>query len=445
MRQNVKKNSALFVVLLAAVCLRTLVAAPASKEPGIVVDPRADRPEAVYKCGETATFAINVTRDGKPLAEGDLTVTLTLDGGRKIEAKTIALGAGPAVISGTLKEPGFLSCAAILRAEGKAHYGYAGAAFEPERIQPAAVMPDDFDAFWAAGRARVDKVPIDVQLTPLPKYTNDRQESFKISMANIDNTRIYGYLSVPKGKKPPFPAYVTVSSAGLGKPRGPVTGYAARGVLTLAMGVHPHDLGLPGEEYVKLGKGELKGYTYKGAPDAEKYYFRRAILGIDRAVRYLLSRPDWDRKHLVYYGSSQGGGFGLILAGLNPQMTAAAMNVPALCDHGGYRANRSPGWPKLVLRAPADRREAYAKMAEYFDAVNFARKIRCPVIVSVGFIDRTCAPSSVYSAYNVIDAPKRIFNGPKTGHGTPRAFGKYLYPWLAGHLGLAKPTPPAAR
>ena len=40
--------------------------------------------------------------------------------------------------------------------------------------------------------------------------------------------------------------------------------------------------------------------------------------------------PEWDRKHLVVYGSSQGGGSALILAGFNKHVTALAANVPAL-------------------------------------------------------------------------------------------------------------------
>ena len=48
----------------------------------VVVAPRADRDEAVYKCGETATFTINVTADGNPLTEGNVAAVLSLDGGR---------------------------------------------------------------------------------------------------------------------------------------------------------------------------------------------------------------------------------------------------------------------------------------------------------------------------------------------------------------------------
>jgi len=432
-------------VLGLAAFLPSIWAAPGAK---IVVEPRADRDEPVYKCGETAVFTIVVLKDDKPVTEGEVVVQLSLDGGRPIAGmKTIALGPEPATISGTLTEPGFLLCTASLRVNDAVQTGYASAAFEPERIQNMAIVPDDFDAFWAEGRARVDAIPMDLQLTPVPKFTDDTQETFKISLANIDGTRIYGYLSVPKGRKPPYPAFVSVPGAGVGAPGSPIDGQAADGALSLVMGVHTHDLGLSDEEYRTLNEGPLRNYQRQGIPDRERYFYRRAILGIDRAVRYLMSRPDWDGKHLVYYGSSQGGGIGLILAGLNPEFTAAAVNVPAMCDRSAYRAERGRGWPPVDLDVPKEEMEQYAKMVEYFDAVNFARKIRCPVIMSVGFMDRTCPPSSVYAAYNVIQAPKRMFHGPRTGHATPPSFPvlrEFLDPWLNAQLGRTAPIPPTA-
>jgi len=407
------------------------------------VEVRPDREEPVYKCGETATFAINVSEDGQAVTKGNVTVVFTVNGRRRISQQIVALGPERAAASASLGEPGFLLCEASIRVNGALGSGRAVAAFDPESLPPAAIMPDDFNAFWAAGRERVDAIPMDVQLAALPEYSDDRQESFKISLANIDNTRIYGYLSVPRGT-PPYPAIVSVPGVGVGEPSGPNREYASAGSLSLYMGVHTHDLGLPREEYDKLRAGPLAAYSHIGAPDRERYFFRRAILGIDRAVRYLMSRPDWDRKHLVYNGNSQGGGVGLMLAGLNPAFTAVAATVPSLCEHNAQRLNRGANGVQLLVHAPEDRKEEYAKMADYFDAVNFARKIRCPVVMSVGFLDTSCPPWSVYPAYKVIQAPKRIFPGYQSGHGMSRSLREFLHPWLEGQLGRADPVPPTA-
>jgi cephalosporin-C deacetylase-like acetyl esterase len=37
-------------------------------------------------------------------------------------------------------------------------------------------------------------------------------------------------------------------------------------------------------------------------------------------------------------------------------------------------------------------------------------------VVTVGFIDATCPPSSVYAAYNALGGKHEIFNSINTGH-----------------------------
>ena len=427
-------------LIVAALAVTSLAQAPAA--PKVVVKVLTDRPEAVYKVGETATFLITVTNDGKPVTEGKVKVALSLDAGKGLASQELDLGDKPAQVSRALDEPGFVRCAVTCAFDKATVRGEAGAAFEPERIKTCAVMPEDFDAFWAAGRAELAKIPLDLKLTPLPAFTNDNEEAFSISFANVDNTRMYGFITVPKKAKPPFPAAFFIPSAGVGKPREPIRGMAAGGVLCLTLSVHTHPLDLAREAYAKMSKAELAGYPTSGSPDREKFFFRRVILGMDRGIEYLASRPDFDGKHLTVSGSSQGGGMSLIMAGFNPRVTAASANVPALCDHLGGQAKRRPGWPGIVATGPAEGREAREKMSAYFDAANFARRITCPVIVSAGFIDSTCAPGSVYAAYNEIKAPKRMFNGPLTGHGMPPGFTAFEGKWRTGQLGKGEVLPP---
>ena len=205
------------------------------------------------------------------------------------------------------------------------------------------------------------------------------------------------------------------------------------------MGVYDHDLGHP-RAYYKGYKSKDGGVRAIGE-DKEDYFFYRAILGIDRAITWLAAREDVDSRHLVYLGNSQGGGMGLVLTGLNKNITAACVNIPALCDHLGFRAGRSPGWPG-VLSWRARRKMSEEEIAtateklRYFDAVNFARKIDVPVLLSMGFVDTTCPPSSVYAAYNVITSPKQIITNPHSGHAVTSKARTAFEPWVRQHLGL---------
>ena len=398
-----------------------------------------DHQDALYKCGEKAIFQGTVTKAGQPLTAGKATVKLSNDGMKTISTQEIDLAKkNPFKVEGTMTGPGFLQCAVVLDKDR----GYAGAGFDPEKIQPAAPMPEDFKKFWDDGIRELDKIPPDVKLEPLPKYSTPQFDCFKISFANIDNTRIYGFLSVPKDKKGTFPALVNVAAAGPGHCT-PDTGWVKGGVIMLLLNVHqynpPTDAAEIRKIYDELNKPML--YCLQGAPDRDKYYFKKSILGINRAINWLAERPDVDKEHFVMFGSSQGGAFTLIMSGLNKNIKAASANVPALCDHAGYKLDRSPGWPRIVSNNDPEK----LKMSGYFDAVNFARSITCPIIFSVGFIDTISSPSSVYAAYNIIQSPKMIFNEPDMGHSQSKRFSAYQNEWLKGKLGLSPETPPVKK
>jgi cephalosporin-C deacetylase-like acetyl esterase len=175
-------------------------------------------------------------------------------------------------------------------------------------------------------------------------------------------------------------------------------------------------------------------YSVAGmAEGREAYFYHPVILGIDRAVDWIVSRPDVDRSRVWYHGTSQGGGFGFYLCSLNKAFTKAAFFVPALTDTMGYLAGRQSGWPSVVEKnsANAAKRAAAEKWAPYFDGANFASRITCRLRVIVGFSDVTCPPCAVYAAYNEIPSrDKDIFHGIGMGHSVRRELYARGNDWL---------------
>ncbi|PJF25439.1 MAG: hypothetical protein CUN53_12795 [Phototrophicales bacterium] len=43
-----------------------------------------------------------------------------------------------------------------------------------------------------------------------------------------------------------------------------------------------------------------------------------------------------------------------------------------------------------------------------FDSVNFAARVRCPALFSVGLMDEVCPPRTVYATYNHYTGEKSI-------------------------------------
>ncbi|MCC2671172.1 MAG: acetyl xylan esterase, partial [Armatimonadetes bacterium] len=410
-----------------------VAAAAQQAKPAIELTVRTDRPEAIYKPGENATFRIQAKKEGAALGGATLSVVLFNDGHKSLgPSQTVTLDAeGNGTVAGTLSGPGFLQCQVVLKNGEQSTAALGGAAFDPEKIQPTAKEPADFDSFWAAGKKELAAVPVDARLTPSEKFSLSTTPVYKINLANVGNSRVWGWLAVPK-KETPLPAVLVVPGAGV-YGQGPAMNFARAGALTLNISVHDMDVDLPQADYDTANNGPLKGYPQHGKTDREKFYYHRVVLGCVRALDYLTSRPEWDKKHLVVAGSSQGGALSLITAGVDSRVTALSANVPAMCDHTGYTVDRVSGWPQLGERGRAADLEAVTRTSAYYDAVNFARKFKGPALVGVGFVDRTCPPTTVYAAYNSLGGPKEIVNSPSMGHSTDPRFTKRQEEFLKEH------------
>jgi cephalosporin-C deacetylase-like acetyl esterase len=415
------------------VSLLALLLAPVLAAQGLVVDVVADRADAMYACGDAAAFAMAVSRDGQVVTDGEVTYTLSVDGGRMISQGTLTLAEGKAQVSGTLEEPGILRAMVRYQDGDKAVVGLGGAAFEPERIQPAAPEPEDFHAFWDAEKAKLAAIPMDPQLAERADLSDDARTVYKVTLANIDGSRVHGWLAVPK-KEGPYPAVLTVPWAGVYPTPVDLVSWARNGCLAMAISAHDADIDLPAEEYKALNEGALKGYPQQGRDSRDTCYFRRVFLSCVRAIDYLTSRPDWNQKAMIVMGSSQGGGLSLVAGGLDPRVTAIAANVPALCDHLGRFVGRSSGWPQLIAGDSAEQKVT----AQYYDAVNFARRVRCPAIIGVGLVDGTCCASSVYAAYNVLQGPKQIVVSPRMGHSQSKEYADLVYRWIPEQAALGR-------
>ena len=54
----------------------------------------------------------------------------------------------------------------------------------------------------------------------------------------------------------------------------------------------------------------------------------------------------------------------------------------------------------------------------YFDTMNLAPRIKCPVLFSLGLQDAVCPPASIFGVYNHIQAPKQYRAYHYAGHWT---------------------------
>ncbi|NUQ00136.1 MAG: acetylxylan esterase [Armatimonadetes bacterium] len=414
-----------------------LLALPALAE--VVVKVAPERAEAVYAVGEQATWTATVSSDGQA-CEGTVSYDLRRGGLTRLDSGKVELKSGSASFRGTLAEPGALLLTVTYEpVPGQRKQGWGGAVFNPDGIKASAPPPDDFDAFWEAKLAELAAVPMNAQVEPIPTELPDIEYA-RVTMDNIRGTRIYGQMAWPKGKTG-LPAVLTVQWAGVYPlQRDWVIGEARRGRLVLNLMAHDLPFDRPKTYYDELSATTLKSYPGIGREDREQSYFLRMFLSCYRGADYLAQHPAWDGRNLLAQGGSQGGGQAVVAAGLHPAVSAISASVPALCDHTGQLVGRAAGWPKFTGWGDKPDSEAALKAAPYYDAVNFARRVKArSALVGVGLIDTTCPPEGVIAMYNALPCNKQLVIMPLSGHQGPGqdAFYRARESWLNALLTAA--------
>ncbi len=400
---------------------------------------RPDRESGIYQAGERARWNLELKGDAASL--GEVRYRVKAGGLNAAQEGVVKFSEGKASIEADSKEAGWL----LLEVEskttgGKAVRAHGGALFSPTEIRPAAARPKDFDAFWKAKLRELSKVPINAVLAP-GDSGNASVEYWTISMDNIRGSKINGQLAKPKGEGK-FPALLIVQWAGVYPlEKGWAVGRAMEGWLTLNIQAHDLPVAEPAAFYRAQSDGPLNNYPAIGNEDRETSYFLRMYLSCYRAAEYLTKRKDWNGKVLVVTGGSQGGLQAIVTAAIHPKITGAVADVPAGCDNASLDANRAPGWPMWPYQTRGKDAAKVKATGGYYDVVNFAPMVKCPVFVGVGGIDTVCPPPGVFAAYNLFRGPKEYVFMPQADHtGGHDAYYARSNAWfMALKAGAAKP------
>ncbi len=392
----------------------SLCLAQTSQPPPFVVS--ADHTNGIYAVGETVHWRIQamganaVPQARYSLRKGELT---------KAGEGDLKFTNGIATLDSKFEAPGHLFLEVKAGDDGK-HRALGGAIAGMDQIKVSAPRPDDFDTFWDAKLKELSAVPANPQLESAP--SDKKNVSYwKISMDNIRGSHIYGQIAKP-ARDGKFPAVLIFQWSGAyALQMDWVTARAAQG--WLAMNIEPHDMPIDASDKSKVPAD----YASDGNDDRDHSYFLRMYLGCSRAVDYLRSRTDWDGKVLVVMGMSQGGQQTLMVAGLNPGVTAALALVPAGSDMLGPGIGRAGGWPSWWYSAKGKDPKKVREASRYFDVCNFAPHIACPVLIGVGLLDELCPPEGVLATYNLITSPKQLVVLPNSGHGNVNGSQKSYY------------------
>ena len=405
-----------------------------------------NKADAIYKAGDKIVFTVKMLEDGK--VPQDKYIQYRLHHDHKVVKRGIVSSANDLIIETVSEKPSWVfidvwakdSKKQFIKQEVKRKNktvkelvkGGIGAMVEPEKLLPNQPEPADFDEFWQNIKNELAKVP--VKVLEIKQFDRKDLRAYDVKIACAGEKPVSGILCIPSDAKPgSCPAVVSFQGAGVNSAFAD-SALVRVGAITFNVNAHGIVNGKPAKFYQDLRKNyyfttldekRQKNYLRWNRDDRNKYYMRDMFIRVLRALEYVKTLPEWDKKHLVATGTSQGGTQSIVAAALDKDVTFVRAGVPGWCDISGVTANRRSGGGNIYSLEDLKKEPHLVKEMSYFDCMFFARRIKCPIYINTGFIDTTCAPSSVFAAYNQIPATteKHMQTTPDDGHGAKHTIG----------------------
>ena len=395
-----------------------------------------DHADWIYKTGEKATVRVQFFKYGIP-RDGVVEYTLADDRLADDKSGTATLKGGACTIDmGTRRTPGFRDLRLSLTLDGKTYKHHIKVGFSPEKIVPYTQEPADFSAFWQQTLDEAAGTPLSYTRERYPELCSDKVDCDIVKIQVNARQCIYAYLFMPVGaKKGAHPAVFCPPGAGIKTIKNPKPFYAENGFIRLELEIHGLDPRISDETFAEITaafNSSTNGYLENGIDSRERYYMRHVYVGLVKAVDLLTSLPEWDGKNIAVQGGSQGGGLALVAAGLDKRITQCVVNHPALADMAAYaESGRTGGYPHMSREILTPE---HVRTLSYFDAVNFARHISCPVRMTWGYNDDVCTPTTSYAVWNTLTCPKEAVITPVNEHWTSADTEQGHMEWILQHL-----------
>jgi cephalosporin-C deacetylase len=272
------------------------------------------------------------------------------------------------------------------------------------RHPTSTVRPPDFDAFWKDLLDVANHIPLAATMHAVETRSTDEVNVFEIGYNSLDDVRVAGWYCTPRKLEPPYPGLLIVPGY-ISEPTLPKT-WARRGYATV--GVAPRGKLRSHHQY----NPGYPGLLVDNILDRHTYAYRGFYVDAARAVDFLLERPEVDPKRIGVHGSSQGGALTVTTAALRPDVIACgAAGAPYLCGFlDAARLTHSYPYQEIndYLRLYPSREAAVRETLNYFDGINFAPAIRCPMRVYIGLQDDVCPPETGFALVDALACPKTL-------------------------------------
>ena len=292
--------------------------------------------------------------------------------------------------------------------------------YDPESVRPPLTKGPDFEDFWKESIDSLRQVDPQFELIHSPEKSSPSLKVYEVKMRSFGGTRIRGWYEVPN-KEGPFPAALRLP--GYGQNMRPVGIFKDIALLSL----NPRGHGNSQEDI----KAVPKNYWIRGLDDKELYYYRGAYMDCMRGIDFICSREEINKKKIAVFGGSQGGGLSFATAALDPRVSLCAPVVPFLANWKKYF--KTSDWPEMNEWIESKEERTWEKTLEtlsYFDSMNLATRIQCPVFMGVGLQDPVCPPATNFAALNHTKGQKKYQVYARANHSLGPTHQERVRDWI---------------
>ena len=274
----------------------------------------------------------------------------------------------------------------------------------------------DFDKFWADNLTLSANAPLNPAVIKR-KYPLPGIEVFDICYDGIDGTKVKGFLLLPEKHDGKLPCVICYHGAGWckGEPTHHLE-WIMMGMAVIAIDIRSQG-GDTGDAH-QYNSGLIKEVVTQGLLDKNDHYFKYIYTDCLRAVDFACTQECIDENRIILNGGSQGGALSLAIGALSDKPIVILPDIPSNCDIRSRIINRNGMFSAVAEyldRHPYSTDQVFTTLS-YFDNINLADRIKCPVFASVGCLDTVCPAKYFFAAMQHIKTEKECKVYPFTGH-----------------------------
>jgi alpha-beta hydrolase superfamily lysophospholipase len=164
--------------------------------------------------------------------------------------------------------------------------------------------------------------------------------------------------------------------------------------------------------------------VWESEGDISQYTMTQYLKDIESVLEYMLSKHEY--KNILLGGHSCGGQMSILFAARDPRISVVLGIMPS---SGAITGERREAWKKTGVSIsnrdlPDDKNKTrefrvpfkHVLERDQYDAVRDIKKIKCPIILIAGELDKLVDPKSVREFFDNASQPKSFTIMPGMGH-----------------------------